>query len=85
MHDSVGPFTADDGGNDVAKGGGDVEEAGDYDGEVVGRGREGLLHGDVEDEKRAEGNGGVVDGYGYRREAEVGKYGEGVDDEALED
>lgn len=61
-HDGVHPAAAKEGGDDVAEGGGNVEQAYYRYLESVGGCGEGFLDGDVEDVEGAEGNAGKVDG-----------------------
>lgn len=62
VHDAVDPAPAEEGGEEVPEGIGDVQQADDEGGVVVWRGGEGGLDGDVEDVETAEGDAGVVDG-----------------------
>ncbi len=82
LHDRVGPFAAEEGGEHVADAVGDVGQADDVGGEVVGRFREGGLEGDVEEVEGAEGYGGVVDCDEDGGEAQVEDYAERVDEGA---
>ena len=61
-HDPVRPLAAEEGSEDVADGVGDVTQADEGFGEIVGRIGEGGLKGDIEEIERAERNTGVVDG-----------------------
>lgn len=83
-HDGVGPSAAEEGGEDVADGAGDVGQA-DLDGaEIVGWFGEGGFQADVQEVEGAEGDGGVVDCDGDGGEAEVEDDLERVDKGALE-
>ncbi len=70
-HDGVGPFAAEDGTDHIAEGVGDVSEADEGGGEVVGRLGESGLEGDVEEVQGEKGDAGVVDGDEDGGEAEV--------------
>jgi hypothetical protein len=70
VHDAVDPAAAEQRGEQVAGGVGDVEQADDEGRVGVGWLREGGLDGYVEDVQGAEGYGGVVDGEGDGGEAE---------------
>lgn len=85
MHDAVCPSAAEGRGKQVASRVGDVEAADDYDGEVVGRARESLLDGDVEDVEGAEGDARVVDCERYCGEAEVCCDFEGIKEDAADE
>lgn len=84
-HDGVGPSAAEEGGEDVADAVGDVGQADDGGGEVVGRFGEGGFEGDVEEVEGAEGYGCVVDCDEDCGEAQVEDYAERVDEEAFEE
>ena len=81
-HDAVSPFATEDGGDYVADAVGDVGEADQGGGEVVGRDGEGGLEGDAEEVETEEGDGGVKDGEEDGGEAEVGEHFEGVDEDS---
>ena len=60
-HDHVCPAAAEEAGEEVADGVGNVAQADYDDAEIVGGAREGVLEGDVEEIQGAESDGGVVD------------------------
>ena len=81
-HDVVGPAAAEEGGEDVAEGVGDVEDA-DYESAViVGGAGEGHFDGNVEEVEGAEGDGSVVDCEEDGGIAEVEDCEERLDEEA---
>lgn len=82
-HDSVDPSAAEDGSNEIAQTGGEVEQADDDLAVVVRRLRKLLLDGNVGDEERPKGDGGGEDGDEDGREAEEEQHAEGVDEDAL--
>lgn len=83
-HDFVDPAAAEDGSEEIAQGAGDIQEAEDEGREVVRGLGEGGLQGDVEEVQGAEGDAGVVDGEGDRREAHPGENDERVNEDAVE-
>lgn len=81
VHDGVDPAAAEERGEQVASGVGDVEQADDEGGVVVWGGGEGRLDADVEDVQRAKGYAGVVDGECDGRILQPGKDFERVDED----